>query len=53
MDQVVLYDECVLQKGVSPPPSLRNMYKELKTDIPGFEAPNHGDLTGWAKQGVN
>lgn len=41
-----------VQKGVNPPPSLRNMYKELKDDIPGFEAPEHGDLTGWAKQGV-
>ncbi|XP_037040401.1 uracil-DNA glycosylase-like isoform X2 [Bradysia coprophila] len=41
-----------VQKGVPPPPSLKNMYKELKTDIPGFEAPTHGDLTGWAKQGV-
>lgn len=42
----------VLQKGVDPPPSLKNMFKELKNDIPGFEVPNHGDLTGWAKQGV-
>lgn len=29
------------------------MFKELKDDIPGFEAPKHGDLTGWAKQGVH
>lgn len=42
----------MLQKGVNPPPSLRNMFKELKNDIPGFEEPKHGDLTGWAKQGV-
>jgi uracil-DNA glycosylase len=28
------------------------MYKELKADIPGFEIPNHGTLSGWAKQGV-
>jgi len=41
-----------VQKGVPPPPSLINIYKELKSDIPGFEIPNHGDLTGWAKQGV-
>jgi len=34
------------------PPSLRNMYKELKADIPGFEIPDHGDLTAWANQGV-
>ena len=24
------------------PPSLKNMYKELQNDIPGFQAPNHG-----------
>jgi len=28
------------------------MYKELKADIPGFEIPNHGTLSGWARQGV-
>lgn len=28
------------------------MYKELKDDIPDFVPPNHGTLTGWAKQGV-
>ncbi|XP_078277625.1 uracil-DNA glycosylase [Rhinoraja longicauda] len=37
---------------IAPPPSLENMYKELKTDIEGFERPSHGDLTDWAKQGV-
>ncbi|XP_021919941.1 uracil-DNA glycosylase-like isoform X2 [Zootermopsis nevadensis] len=37
---------------VPPPPSLLNMYKELSRDIPGFEAPNHGNLIGWARQGV-
>ncbi|PSN50218.1 Uracil-DNA glycosylase [Blattella germanica] len=41
-----------VQKGVPPPPSLLNMYKELQRDIPGFVAPKHGNLTGWAKQGV-
>lgn len=41
-----------VQKSITPPPSLRNIYKELKTDIPGFAIPNHGDLTEWAKQGV-
>ncbi len=39
-------------QGVKIPPSLRNMYKELETDIEGFILPNHGDLTSWAKQGV-
>ncbi len=39
-------------KGVRVPPSLRNVYKELATDIEGFVAPKHGDLTEWAEQGV-
>jgi uracil-DNA glycosylase len=41
-----------VQKGVSVPPSLRNIYKELSTDIPGFTIPQTGDLTKWAQQGV-
>lgn len=41
-----------VQKGINPPPSLKNIYKELKTDIPGFEIPATGDLTHWAEQGV-
>jgi len=41
-----------VQKGITPPPSLKNIYKELATDIPGFIIPNHGDLTEWAEQGV-
>ena len=40
-----------VKKGVKIPPSLVNIYKELKTDI-GMEAPSHGELTSWAKQGV-
>ena len=38
--------------GVAVPPSLVNMYKELVTDIPGFQRPNHGFLESWARQGV-
>ncbi|KAK7198555.1 uracil-DNA-glycosylase [Novymonas esmeraldas] len=38
--------------GVPLPPSLRNMYKELATDIPGFQAPTHGYLQSWAEQGM-
>jgi uracil-DNA glycosylase len=38
--------------GVTIPPSLRNIYKELETDITGFTQPASGDLTSWAKQGV-
>ncbi|MDF2447689.1 MAG: uracil-DNA glycosylase [Bacteroidota bacterium] len=37
--------------GIKIPPSLGNIYKELKTDI-GFVVPNHGNLTSWARQGV-
>ncbi len=38
--------------GVATPPSLRNMYKELSTDVEGFTPPSHGNLMGWATQGV-
>lgn len=41
-----------VSQGIDIPPSLRNIYKELLTDIPGFEYPNNGDLTSWAKQGI-
>ncbi|TYK67362.1 uracil-DNA glycosylase [Colwellia echini] len=41
-----------VQDGVKVPPSLVNMYKELVTDIDGFETPKHGCLTSWAEQGV-
>src|SRR5690606_3615822 len=38
--------------GIEIPPSLRNMYKELSTDIPGFNIPAHGDLTSCLHRGV-
>lgn len=41
-----------VQKGITVPPSLKNIYKELATDIEGFEVPNHGNLTQWADEGV-
>ncbi|WP_222165683.1 uracil-DNA glycosylase [Edaphocola aurantiacus] len=41
-----------VRPGVKPPPSLANIYKELVTDIPGFQIPNHGFLESWAKEGV-
>ncbi|MFZ4834193.1 uracil-DNA glycosylase [Rouxiella sp. Mn2063] len=41
-----------VKPGIPAPPSLVNMYKELVTDIPGFERPNHGYLQSWAEQGV-
>ncbi|KAL8578449.1 hypothetical protein ACOMHN_028721 [Nucella lapillus] len=39
-------------KGIPPPPSLQNMFKELTADVDGFQHPGHGNLTGWSKQGV-
>jgi uracil-DNA glycosylase len=41
-----------VREGVPTPPSLKNIYKELATDIPGFRIPQTGDLTKWAEQGV-
>jgi uracil-DNA glycosylase len=41
-----------VQRGVAIPPSLRNIYKALANDIPGFTAPKHGCLTEWAEQGI-
>lgn len=41
-----------VQKGINCPPSLKNIFKELAQDIPGFKIPLHGDLTAWADQGV-
>ncbi|XP_062814417.1 uracil-DNA glycosylase isoform X1 [Anolis carolinensis] len=41
-----------VQRPLPPPPSLENIYKELAADIEGFSHPGHGDLSGWAKQGV-
>lgn len=38
-------------RGVDVPPSLRNVFTELEADL-GVARPMHGDLTGWADQGV-
>ncbi len=40
-----------VSKEVKIPPSLKNIYKEIEADL-GVQMPNHGDLTGWAQQGV-
>ena len=40
-----------VQKGVPPPPSLINIFKELHEDV-GVPIPKHGHLEKWAKQGV-
>lgn len=41
-----------VKDGVKIPPSLRNIYKELATDIEAFTIPLHGNLSAWAEQGV-
>jgi uracil-DNA glycosylase len=38
-------------KNVALPPSLKNIYKELSTDLE-IDIPQHGDLSSWAMQGV-
>ncbi len=40
-----------VNKGVKIPPSLRNIYKELQSDL-NVEPVSHGYLMDWAKQGV-
>ncbi|KAF7978704.1 hypothetical protein HWV62_44975 [Athelia sp. TMB] len=36
----------------TPPPSLKNIYKQIATDIPNFKIPTSGDLTPLANEGV-
>lgn len=40
-----------VQKGVKTPPSLVNIYKEIKDDL-GYDIPSHGNLQKWADEGV-
>ena len=40
-----------VERGVEPPPSLKNIFKELQRDL-AIPAPPHGNLSGWAAQGV-
>lgn len=40
-----------VRPGIPPPPSLVNIYKELKHDL-GCRIPNNGYLTHWAEQGI-
>lgn len=40
-----------VRRGVPPPPSLVNIYKELRSDL-GVAPARHGELTHWARQGV-
>jgi uracil-DNA glycosylase len=41
----------VEDKSQPIPPSLRNIYKELRDDV-GVTPPNHANLTSWAAQGI-
>lgn len=40
-----------VNNGVKIPPSLKNIFKELNSDL-GIDIPSNGNLTNWAKQGV-
>jgi uracil-DNA glycosylase len=40
-----------VKPGVTPPPSLKNIYKEIHSDL-GITIPDHGCLKSWAEQGV-
>ena len=40
-----------VKPGVRPPPSLKNIFKEIQADL-GLPIPEHGHLTAWADQGV-
>lgn len=40
-----------VRRGVAPPPSLQNIFRELEQDL-GIPRPRHGELTHWAQQGV-
>jgi uracil-DNA glycosylase len=40
-----------VRPGIKPPASLRNIFKELQSDV-GFRIPNNGHLVPWAKQGI-
>jgi uracil-DNA glycosylase len=41
-----------VKPGVRVPASLRNIFKELQSDIKGFSVPNNGYLAAWARQGI-
>lgn len=39
-------------RGIKPPPSLQNIFKEIRSDLGIPMDPGHGDLTAWARQGL-
>ena len=40
-----------VEKGIKPPPSLKNIFKELESDL-GIKQPDHGNLAKWCDEGV-
>ena len=40
-----------VEEGIRPPPSLKNIFKELESDI-GIKQPEHGNLEKWCSEGV-
>ena len=40
-----------VEEGIRPPPSLKNIFKELESDI-GIKQPEHGNLERWCSEGV-
>lgn len=41
-----------VKKGINPPPSLKNIFREIKADIGIDNTNSHGELTRWAENGV-
>ena len=41
-----------VKKGIAPPPSLVNIFKEIKYDVGVDNSGKHGELTKWAEEGV-
>lgn len=41
-----------VRQGIAPPPSLLNIFKEIKNDVGIDNSGKHGDLTKWAENGV-
>ncbi|MBR2283537.1 MAG: uracil-DNA glycosylase [Ruminococcus sp.] len=41
-----------VRKGIAPPPSLVNIFREIKDDVGIDNTGKHGELTSWAKNGV-
>ena len=41
-----------VKKGVEPPPSLKNIFKEINDELNIDNSGKHGELTNWAKSGI-